>query len=218
VQVRGLTVRYEREQPPILDGVDLTLHRGETVALMGPSGSGKSTLLLHLVGLRPPEAGDVRIQGHSLGALRPRQLEQMRATAIGFVFQRAALLPFLTVQENLLLALEPLPEATRGDLRAGLEPLLTAMRLGSLAHRRADVLSVGEAQRVAVARALIKKPLLLIADEPTGALDTSNAALVGELLLAREQSRSGAVLVATHDERVAARCDRVLRLQEGRLC
>ncbi|MFY0572018.1 ABC transporter ATP-binding protein [Archangium lansingense] len=218
VEVRGLTVRYAPGQPPILEGLDLTLRRGETVALMGPSGSGKSTLLVHLVGLRPPEGGEVHIQGRALSTLRPRELELLRAMTIGFVFQRAALLPFLTVQENLLLALEPLPEEARGTSRARLEPLLEAMQLGPLAHRRADVLSVGEAQRVAVARALIKQPPLVIADEPTGALDAANAAVVGELLLAPEENRSRAVLVATHDERVAARCDRVLKLQEGRCC
>jgi ABC-type lipoprotein export system ATPase subunit len=217
VDVRGLTVRYGPNQPPTLEGLDLTLRRGETVAIMGPSGSGKSTLLVHLVGLRPPEAGEVRIQGRALSPLHPGELERLRATTIGFVFQRAALLPFLTVRENVLLALEPLSKKERGALRTRMEPLLEAMHLGALAHRRADVLSVGEAQRVAVARALIKDPPLLIADEPTGALDAANAAVVGELLLTHEESRRRAVLVATHDERIAARCDRVLRLQEGRL-
>jgi ABC-type lipoprotein export system ATPase subunit len=218
VEVRGLTVRYGPGQPPIIDGLDMTLHRGETVALMGPSGSGKSTLLVHLAGLRPPESGEIRILGHALSSLRPTELERLRATAMGFVFQRSALLPFLTVLENLQLALDPLPPEARGAMRARIDPLLTAMQLGPLAQRRADVLSVGEAQRVALARALIKQPALVIADEPTGALDASNARTVGDLLLSHEESPSRAVLVATHDDRVAARCDRVLRLQGGKLC
>jgi putative ABC transport system ATP-binding protein len=214
LEASGLRVEYMPGQP-VLAGVDLTLWPGESVAIVGPSGSGKSSLLSHLAGLRRPEGGEVYFRGNGLAALATRELDELRAREVGFVFQRAALLPFLTVRENVGLALECLDAEARAGLAPRLDPLLDRTGLALLSRRRASRLSVGEAQRVAVARAVVKDPRLILADEPTGALDAANVATIVDLLLEERGRRT--VVIATHDDRVSRRCDRVLELRSGRL-
>jgi len=214
LEAAGLRVEYVGGQP-VLAGVDLALRPGESVAIVGPSGSGKSSLLSHLAGLRRPEGGVVCFRGRPLADLAPRELDELRAREVGFVFQRAALLPFLTIRENVALALDCLNSKARASLAERVDPILERTGLSPLSRPHASRLSVGEAQRVAVARAVVKDPGLILADEPTGALDTENAAAIVDLLL--EERGWRAVVIATHDERVSGRCDRVLALRAGRL-
>src|SRR5262245_4641783 len=214
LEARKLIVQYGRG-PRVLDGVDLVLRAGESVASVGPSGSGKSTLLAHLAGLREPEGGEVRFEDRPLASRASSELDRFRADHLGFVFQRAALLPFLTVRENVCLAFGCLEPPARSESASRVGPLLEWTGLAPLADRRADRLSVGEAQRVAVARALVKNPPLVLADEPTGSLDPEGAAAIVDLLLLDRSDRT--VVIATHDTRVAARCERALALHEGRL-
>ena len=199
----------------VLDGVDLDLRPGESVAIVGPSGSGTSTLLAHLAALRRPDGGEVVFEGRALASRPSGELDRFRAHHVGFVVQRAALLPFLTVRENVCLALECLDAHERGDRASRVEELLERTGLAEMADRRADRLSVGEAQRVAVARALVKEPPLVLADEPTGSLDEAAADVIVDLLLRDRSDRT--VVIATHDTRLSGRCGRVLRLKEGQL-
>lgn len=214
LEARRLVVDYARGRR-VLDGVDLVLRPGESVAIVGPSGSGKSTLLAHLAGLRRPDGGEVLFEGRSFAARASSELDRFRAGQLGFVFQRAALLPFLTVRENVCLALACLGPRARDEHASRVARLLEWTGLLSLADRRADRLSVGEAQRVAVARALVKNPPLVLADEPTGSVDAAAAEVLVDLLLRDRSDR--AVVIATHDARVSARCERVLAVREGRL-
>jgi putative ABC transport system ATP-binding protein len=214
LEARKLVVEYARGRR-VLDGVDLALQPGESVAIVGPSGSGKSTLLAHLAALRRPDGGEVVFDGHVLASRPSGELDRFRAHHVGFVFQRAALLPFLSVRENVCLALECLDAADRGDRASRIGELLERTGLAEMADRRADRLSVGEAQRVAVARALVKSPPLVLADEPTGSLDEAAADTIVDLLLRDRSDRT--VVIATHDTRVSGRCGRVLRMQAGRL-
>ena len=210
--VEGLVVRYRSQDPPVLKGLDLSVARGERVAIMGPSGCGKSTLLAHMAGLRRPEAGEVRVEGRSLEGLSPGELDDLRSTTLGFVFQRSRLLPYLTVRENIEMAFETKAFADTSGTQVRVASIMDAMGLAAIARRKAGDLSVGEAQRVAVARALVKTPALVIADEPTGSLDGENVAAIAGLLC---DDSDRAVIVATHDERVAGRCQRVLFLSDG---
>lgn len=206
----SIYARYRYQDPPVLKGANLCVNRGESVAIMGPSGCGKSTLLAHLAGLRKVQAGVVKMGQHDLSLLHESQLEKLRAEHIGFIFQRAYLLPYLTVHENISIALKAAPaRASEDDIAA----LLKRMGLTEFSDRVATDLSVGQAQRVAVARALIKQPDIIFADEPTGSLDGDNVALITKMLLQGEQT----IVVSTHDERVAAACDRVVHLRDGQL-
>jgi ABC-type lipoprotein export system ATPase subunit len=214
LEARQLVVEYARGRR-VLDGVDLALRPGESIAIVGPSGSGKSTLLAHLAGLRRPDGGEVVFDGRALASQPSAELDRLRAHHVGFVFQRAALLPFLTVRENVCLALECLDAAQRGDRASRVGALLERTGLAGMTDRRADRLSVGEAQRVAVARALVKDPPLVLADEPTGSLDAAAADAVVDLLLRDRLDRT--VVIATHDPRVSSRCGRALRIERGRL-
>ena len=218
VEVRDLCKRYRRGDAEVtaLDGLDLTLDAGAFVAVVGPSGCGKSTLL-HLCGaMDRPTAGEVRLDGRSLASLDDDDLTRLRRARIGFVFQFFNLLPTLTVAENIALPLLLAGGDTAGSMaRAG----EWAERVG-ISHRldhAPSQLSGGEAQRAAIARAVVHQPALLVADEPTGNLDSENGARILELLQ-EVNRRSGAVLLlATHDPAVASAADRTVEMRDGRI-
>jgi ABC-type lipoprotein export system ATPase subunit len=197
----------------ILDGLDLDLHAGELVAVTGRSGSGKSTLLNVIGALDRVDAGRVEVCGVRLDAASERELAPLRRDRIGFVFQSFHLLPELTGLENVLLPARL--DGRRPSLARGLE-LVERLGLTAAAERLPVVLSGGEQQRLAIARALVNDPLLVLADEPTGNLDTESGETVLELLRAiADEGR--AVLLVTHEREATRRADRVLRLESGRL-
>jgi putative ABC transport system ATP-binding protein len=197
-----------------LDRVSLEIARGEVVALAGPSGSGKSTLL-HLMGaLDRPDAGRLRAGERDLGALTRRQAASYRRE-VGFVFQRFNLLPALTVIDNVMAPV--LPVRVRFDRVERARGLIAAVGLAGREASLPSRLSGGQQQRVAIARALINQPALVLADEPTGNLDSRTGAEIVDLLLALRESQGVTIVVATHDPGVAARCDRTLHLRDGRL-
>jgi putative ABC transport system ATP-binding protein len=213
VVVRGLRKAYARGAV-VLRGVDLDIAAGTSTALVGPSGSGKSTLL-HLVGgMDRPDAGTVRVGDVEVTRLTDRGLAAYRRT-IGFVFQRFHLLASLTVLDNVVAPV--LPVRTTFDKRARAQQLLDAVGLAARACALPAQLSGGERQRVAIARALINDPVLVLADEPTGNLDSAAGRMVVELLERLQRERGLTVLMVTHDRSVAARADRVLSIRDGRL-
>lgn len=199
-----------------LRGVSLALGRGEVVALMGPSGSGKSTLLHCLAGILQPDAGDIRIDGQSLAKLSEPRRSALRLSTMGFVLQGGELIPELTLVENVALPLQLLKTRHR-DAFSRARDILATVGLGDQGDRRTGAVSGGEAQRAAVARALVHNPRIVFADEPTGALDTVTGEQVLQLLVATAKDRGASVLLVTHDHRVAAHANRVLVIRDGAL-
>jgi putative ABC transport system ATP-binding protein len=218
VRTVGLTRRYKMGDTRVdaLQGVDLTITRGEFVTLVGPSGSGKSTVLNLIGGLDQPTSGQVWINGTELSASDERTLTRHRRQHVGFVFQSFNLLPRLTAKENVALPLmfSGVPERERLDRAQG---LLERVGLGSRLTHRPTQLSGGEQQRVAIARALVGKPALLLADEPTGNLDSATGAEIMRLLKALNQERGLTLLVVTHDPEIAAFATRTVRLRDGKV-
>ena len=216
VEVAGLTKRYAANGTVVvaLDGVDLTIGPGVMVAVMGPSGSGKSTLL-HLVGaMDAPDGGRIEVGDVGVDRLSPAaQVEYRRR--IGFVFQRFHLLPALTVLDNVAAPL--LPYRVDFDKHVRARELLTAVGLEARERALPAELSGGQQQRVAIARALVGEPMLLLADEPTGNLDSKTGVGIIELLRELREKLGTTVIVATHDDLIASRCDRVVRLLDGRV-
>ena len=200
----------------ILRGVSLTVAAGESVAIMGASGAGKSTLLYVLGGLEASDSGSARLDGFELTAAVGKALTDFRRRQLGFVFQFHRLLPGLTAAENVALPLMLARQSRRDAIRAAGE-MLERMNLGDRTEHAVGELSGGEQQRVAVARALISRPRLVLADEPTGNLDERTGAEVGALLLASARRERTSLLVATHNEELARACDRRLLLHEGRI-
>jgi lipoprotein-releasing system ATP-binding protein len=200
----------------VLRGVDLTVGKGEIVALLGPSGSGKSTLLQAVGLLEGGFGGSIRIDGAEAGALDDAGRTRVRRDAIGFVYQFHHLLPDFTAQENVVLPQLIRDRAPAEAARRAAE-LLSLLGLGDRLDHRPAQLSGGEQQRVAVARALANRPALVLADEPTGNLDEATADRVLGAFLSLVRGEGAAALVATHNERLAARMDRIVRLHEGRL-
>ena len=199
----------------VLQGASFTVAPGERVAIVGRSGTGKSTLLHLLGGLDRPDAGEVNIAGKSLYALPPHERSRLRAHQIGFVFQSYHLLPEMDVVENVMLPAMAI--GNRHDARERVMKLLALVGLADRATHTPLELSGGEQQRVALARALMNAPSLLLADEPTGNLDHDTGAQILELLFGLTQQHLHALVVVTHAPEVAARCDRVLRLENGLL-
>jgi predicted ABC-type transport system involved in lysophospholipase L1 biosynthesis ATPase subunit len=200
-----------------LTGVQLSVEAGERVAILGKSGSGKSTLMNLIGGLDVPTTGTLRVAGQNLGALSRRQLADYRLARVGFVFQSFHLIPTKTVAENveLPLVLAGRPAAER---RQRAREVLAAVGLDHRLDHRPTQLSGGERQRTAVARALVNRPAVLLADEPTGNLDSSSAAAVMDLLFARVRDHGMTLLLVTHDEELAKRyAGRVVRVQDGRV-
>jgi putative ABC transport system ATP-binding protein len=216
VRLAAAGKRYESAGPPALDGVDLTISAGEAVAVMGPSGSGKSTLLNLVAGLDRPTHGQVEVAGTELHRLSEKALARFRRTHIGIVFQFFHLLDDLTARDNVLLPAQ-LAGTSRRAASARADELLDALGLAARANAYPARMSGGERQRVAVARALINRPPLLLADEPTGAVDAKTGAQVMELL--RDLNRSGqTVLLVTHDATLANGCaTRLVQVRDGKL-
>jgi putative ABC transport system ATP-binding protein len=199
-----------------LDALDLTIRRGEFVAIFGPSGSGKTTLLQLLGALDRPSGGSIRFEGQPLELLGDSALAELRLRAMGFIFQQFNLIPTLTAAENVEAALAPLA-ISRHERREAAEDHLEAVGLAPRARHLPTQLSGGEQQRVAIARALARSPRVVLADEPTGNLDTRNGELVMELLARLHSELEITLVLVTHDEWIAERADRVLRLADGRL-
>jgi putative ABC transport system ATP-binding protein len=199
-----------------LEALDLTIERGEFVAVFGPSGSGKTTLLQLLGALDRPSAGSIRFEGQSLGELGGSELADLRLRAMGFVFQQFNLIPTLTAAENVEAGLAPLA-VSQAERRETTAKHLEAVDLRPRSQHLPSQLSGGEQQRVAIARALAHSPRVVLADEPTGNLDTRNGELVIELLVRLHHELEITLVLVTHEEWIAERADRVLRLADGRL-
>jgi putative ABC transport system ATP-binding protein len=216
--VEGLTKEHRSGGSPVqaLRGIDLAVAAGEFVAVMGASGSGKSTLLHLLAGLDRPSGGRIRLQGADLGHLDDDARTRLRRRRIGLVFQSFHLLESLTAEENVAL---PLAIGGRGpaEARARAAEALACVELGHRRRHRPDQLSGGEQQRVAIARALVIEPLLLLADEPTGNLDSLQGGRIIDLLRRLVDERGQTLLMVTHDAGHAARADRLVRLRDGRV-
>ncbi|ELI6407185.1 TPA: ABC transporter ATP-binding protein [Aeromonas salmonicida subsp. salmonicida] len=216
IVVKGLgkTVSLGQESLTILEGIDLQVNTGETLALVGASGSGKSTLLGLLAGLDLPSEGDIEILGQSLVQLDEEGRARLRAEQVGFIFQSFLLLPTLSALENVML-----PAELRGETCC--EPrareLLAAVGLSERLHHLPPRLSGGEQQRVAIARAFMTRPSLLLADEPTGNLDSKTGETVIELLFQLNREYGTTLVVVTHDHDLAQRCQRQLVMAAGRL-
>ena len=217
VEVTNLSKRYEGKRTVhALRDVSFRVEKGEMIATMGPSGSGKSTLLNIIGGLDRPSEGSVIIDGRDTTGLNDDDLTRLRREKIGFIFQFFNLLPTLTAQENVALPLY-LTGAGGKEARARALEMLERAGLGDRTEHLPDELSGGEQQRVAMARALILSPPLILADEPTGNLDSKNGQEV-LVLFKRLQSRFGTtVIMVTHDAKAAAFCDRILNMQDGQL-
>jgi putative ABC transport system ATP-binding protein/lipoprotein-releasing system ATP-binding protein len=205
--------RISRTTIPVLRGVSLEISGGEAVFLCGASGAGKTTLLYTLAGLETPESGTVEFDGSSLYTMGADRLTRLRNRRMGFVFQSYFLLPELTALENVLV---PAMIGGKCSVEKGTS-LLERVGLSERLHHLPAELSGGEQQRVAIARALINDPAILFADEPTGNLDSHNGEAIIELLLGVARSENRTLVVVTHDEHLARRGDRLLRIEDGRL-
>jgi putative ABC transport system ATP-binding protein len=216
VQLSAVTKRYEDGKRPALAHVTMDVGDGESVALMGPSGSGKSTLLNMIAGLDRPTSGTVRVGGQQVDSLSETGAARFRRRQVGIIFQFFNLLDDMTVADNVLLPAQ-LAGMPAGRARERLDELLAALRIAQHKNAYPARLSGGERQRVAIARALVNRPPLLLADEPTGALDTATGDQIGELLL--DLNRAGQTLIlVTHDPALAARyAKRVIRIVDGQI-
>ena len=200
----------------VLESLDLRINPGDSVAIIGPSGAGKSTLLSLLAGLDIPESGEILFQGEAFSGLSEDQRAAVRRGRIGFVFQSFQLLQGLTAVENVMLPLE-LTGMSVAQAKQRAMKWLERVGLGARTHHRPRMLSGGEQQRVALARAFVNEPALLFADEPTGNLDRRTGESVSELLFELNQETGTTLILVTHDERLASRCQRILSLEDGTL-
>ena len=216
VEARALSKIYGEGEAQVvaLDTVSLTITEGEFAAIMGPSGSGKSTLLHCLAGLDTPTSGSVFIAGQDLSGMKDKQLTAVRRDQLGFIFQSFNLLPTLTAEENILL---PQRLAHRKPDRDWYDAVISVLGLTERLSHRPNELSGGQQQRVAVARALVGRPEVVFADEPTGALDTASAAALLETLAGMCERLGQTVVMVTHDEQAAATTNRIIRLRDGRI-
>jgi putative ABC transport system ATP-binding protein len=218
IAATGLCRHYRvgSEVVPALDSVDFSIRRGEFIALVGPSGSGKSTLLNLVGALDQPTAGEILVDGLSLGRAPEPQRVQHRQRRVGFIFQSFNLLPTLTAVENVETPMM-LANVDRKERRPRAMNLLQSVGLTQRAAHKPNQLSGGEKQRVAIARALANKPSLLLADEPTGNLDSRAGEAILDMLCAILRERSLTMILVTHDAQVAARADRTIHLRDGRI-
>jgi putative ABC transport system ATP-binding protein len=214
--LRAVDVSYSFGPTPALQGARLSVARGEIVAVMGPSGSGKSTLLHCLAGILPPQSGEIWFDGKRLDTLSDARRTQLRRTDFGFVFQFGQLVPELSAADNVALPLL-LGGTRRKAAYAAATTWLNRLGLDGLEARRTGELSGGQAQRVAVARALVGRPQVLFADEPTGSLDSLTGEKVMDLLVDLVREEGTTVVLVTHDARVAAYADRAAVVRDGRV-
>ena len=216
VEARALSKIYGEGEAQVvaLDTVSLTITEGEFAAIMGPSGSGKSTLLHCLTGLDTPTSGSVFIAGQDLSGMKDKQLTAVRRDQLGFIFQSFNLLPTLTAEENILL---PQRLAHRKPAQDWYDAVISVLGLTERLSHRPNELSGGQQQRVAVARALVGRPEVVFADEPTGALDTASAAALLETLAGMCERLGQTVVMVTHDEQAAATTNRIIRLRDGHI-
>jgi putative ABC transport system ATP-binding protein len=210
----GKTVKSGDADLVILRDIDLAVTQGEAVAIAGASGSGKSTLLAILAGLDTPTTGVVELTGQNIFAMDEDKRAELRGRAVGFVFQSFQLLPSLTALENVML---PLELSNHADPESHSREMLVRVGLGERLHHYPKHLSGGEQQRVALARAFVARPSLLLADEPTGSLDAESGSEVISLLFEMNRQYGTTLVLVTHDEALAARCARVVRLAGGRI-
>ena len=217
-ELDGVVKRYGsgNAQVTAVSGADLTLHAGEFLALVGPSGSGKTTLLQLLGAMDRPSAGRLTFEGRELGRLGDGELSKLRREAIGFVFQQVNLIPTLTAEQNVAIALAPV-KIKAAERRERSRELLERVRLGHRLGNLPSQLSGGEQQRVAIARALANRPRVLLADEPTGNLDTATGEETITLLRALSADEGLTVVLVTHDRAVAGVADRIVEVRDGLL-
>lgn len=217
ITIRGLRKTFQTGEVEVhaLRGVDLTVNRGEFLSVIGPSGSGKSTLFHILGGLTPPTAGSVSIDGQDLMHLSDGGRTKLRRTSVGFVFQKYNLLPTLSVRDNIAIARDIAHQ--KGPFDEGFQEVLEILGIAGKLDRKPRQLSGGEQQRVAIARAVVNHPAILLADEPTGNLDTENSALVLNLLVRLNKKVGQTILMITHNPEAAAFADRTVRMRDGEL-
>ena len=217
IEIRDLQKTYRVGEIDVhaLRGVDLSVERGEFLAIVGPSGSGKSTLFHILGGLTPPTSGSVHIGGRDLLGMTEAERTNLRKTGVGFVFQKYNLLPTLTASDNIEIARDIAHQ--KGPLDPQFDEILGLLGLKGRLHHKPRALSGGEQQRVAIARAIVNHPALLLADEPTGNLDTANSEAVLGLLRDLNKRLGQTILMITHNPEAAAYADRIVKMRDGRV-
>ena len=215
IEINGLTKTYQVGEVPVhaLRGVNLEVSKGEFVAIIGASGSGKSTLFHVLGGLTPASSGTVKINGRDLASMTNAERTDLRKTAVGFVFQKYNLLPTLTAEDNIRIVQYIAGRSTMFD--AGFQEILRLLGISDRLHHKPRALSGGQQQRVAIARGLVNSPAILLADEPTGNLDSENSAAVLKLMKDLNRRLGQTILMITHDSEAAAYADRIVRMKDG---
>ena len=218
IELRGVTKTYGNKKAAFtaLDNVSVTIPEGATVAIVGKSGSGKSTLMHAISGLDRPQSGEIIIEGQDILKLKPRQIDQFRARTIGFIFQAFFVQANDTCYQNVVLPLE-IARVPRSERRALVEAALKEVELGDKIISKARNLSGGQKQRLAIARAIVNKPKIIFADEPTGNLDSTTGEKIEDLLFSLNKSLGTTLVIVTHDEQLAARCQYRLNVKDGRV-
>jgi len=217
ISIRDLRKVYRLGEVDVhaLRGVNLDIARGEFLSIIGPSGSGKSTLFYIIGGLTPPTSGSIQLAGHDLLGLSDSERTELRKTTVGFVFQKYNLLPTLTAEQNIEIARDI--AGKNGDLDPKFKDVLKLLGIEGRLHHKPRALSGGEQQRVAIARAIVNNPAILLADEPTGNLDSENSKLVLGLLRDLNQHTGQTILMITHDLDAAAYGNRIVHMRDGRI-